>query len=431
IAYAGNRRGGAAAAFVHRADPPRADCRCGDQHDRRSRLRQGELCPHRRTGPPVQHRTDLLPLHEPGGADRGSGGSGLRPDLWLRRGADGASVGPADRPADLRRGQRGLRGRAPGGDGCVDRDLPARGCAVRSGRGARGHLAARADPPGGPGQRGVPRVRPHDHGGARPAVRRRVSAAARQPARPGPGCVRRRGHNRVRPGHPGISMNERWRRAAMTAVLGLVGPMVLYYALRALGLSVFGALLVGALLPVVGLVVGLLRGRRPDAVSGFWSILLLLALAVSLIGGDVRFLLARDALVTATVGSWFLISAWTSRPLALVLSRPLLEMMHRYPPGRWEQLWRDRPRFRAIWRRASVGFGIGTLADAAARVVMAYTLPVDLVPALSTALYLATSGVLLVAVNVYYARAGLWPMLFAPASEHPEPVGGSAEGRRP
>ena len=223
-------------------------------------------------------------------------------------------------------------------------------------------------------------------------------------------------------------MNERWRRAATTAVLGLVGPMVLYYALRALGLSVFGALLVGALLPVVGLVVGLLRGRRPDAVSGFWSILLLLALAVSLIGGDVRFLLARDALVTATVGSWFLISAWTSRPLALVLSRPLLEMMHRYPPGRWEQLWRDRPRFRVIWRRASVGFGIGTLADAVARVVMAYTLPVDLVPALSTALYLATSVVLLIGVNVYYVQAGLWSMFFTP-EDRPEPVVASEEGR--
>ena len=216
-------------------------------------------------------------------------------------------------------------------------------------------------------------------------------------------------------------MTERWRRAATTAVLGLVGPMVLYYALRAAGLSVFAALLVGALLPVVGLVVGLLRGRRPDAVSGFWSILLLLALGVSLVGGDVRFLLARDALVTATVGTWFLASAWTSRPLALVLSRPLLELMHRYPPGRWEQLWRDQPRFRTIWRRASVGFGIGTLADAAARVVMAYTLPVDLVPALSTALYLATSVVLLVAVNIYYARAGLWPMFFAPSAEHAEP----------
>jgi hypothetical protein len=224
-------------------------------------------------------------------------------------------------------------------------------------------------------------------------------------------------------------MTNRWRRAILNVVVGLVGPLVLYYGLRALGTSVFVALLIGALVPVVGVVVGLLRGRRPDAVSGFWSILLVLALAVSLIGGDVRFLLARDALVTATVGAWFLVSAGTSRPLALVLSRPLLELLHRFPEGRWDQLWRDQPRFRTIWRRASVGFGIGTVADAVARVLMAYTLPVDLVPALSTALYLVTSAGLLVAVNVYYAGAGLWPMLFAPAAEEPQQVAGSGEGR--
>jgi hypothetical protein len=52
---------------------------------------------------------------------------------------------------------------------------------------------------------------------------------------------------------------------------------------------------------------------------------------------------------------------------------------------------------------------------------MAYALPVDLVPALRTALYLATSVVLLVAVDIYYARAGLWPMLYAPPAEHAHP----------
>jgi drug/metabolite transporter (DMT)-like permease len=83
-------------------------------------------------------------------------------------------------------------------------------------------------------------------------------------------------------------MTRRWRRAAVSAVLGLAGPLVLYYALRALGLSVFTALLVGALVPVVGLVVDLLRGRRPDTVSSLWSVLLLLALGVSLIGGESR-----------------------------------------------------------------------------------------------------------------------------------------------
>jgi uncharacterized membrane protein (DUF485 family) len=48
---------------------------------------------------------------------------------------------------------------------------------------------------------------------------------------------------------------------------------------------------------------------------------------------------------------------------------------------------------------------------------MAYTLPVDSVPALGTALYVATAVVLIVITNVYYFRAGLYDRrsaLYAP-----------------
>lgn len=57
-----------------------------------------------------------------------------------------------------------------------------------------------------------------------------------------------------------------------------------------------------------------------------------------------------------------------------------------------------------MWRVSSVLWGIGTLADAALRVVLAYTLPVDEVPGLATALYAVTSAVLVV-TNVYYVAA--------------------------
>ena len=50
---------------------------------------------------------------------------------------------------------------------------------------------------------------------------------------------------------------------------------------------------------------------------------------------------------------------------------------------------------------------MSTLLDAAARVVMAYTLPPDMVPALGTLLYAATTVVLLVVVNVLYIASGV------------------------
>ena len=48
---------------------------------------------------------------------------------------------------------------------------------------------------------------------------------------------------------------------------------------------------------------------------------------------------------------------------------------------------------------------------------MAYTLPVDTVPALNTALYAVTSLVLIVITNVYYTAVGLYrpdSALYAP-----------------
>lgn len=61
------------------------------------------------------------------------------------------------------------------------------------------------------------------------------------------------------------------------------------------------------------------------------------------------------------------------------------------------------------------------------RVVIAYTLPSDAVPAVGTALYLATSALLIVVTNVYYAHAGLWTMLRpSPSAAATTGAGGSA-----
>jgi len=77
-------------------------------------------------------------------------------------------------------------------------------------------------------------------------------------------------------------------------------------------------------------------------------------------------------------------------------------------PGNWEELWDTSASWRRMWRWSSVMWGIGTLVDAAVRVVMAYTLRPDLVPALSLALFLATMVVLNVITTIYYVRCGVF-----------------------
>ena len=58
-------------------------------------------------------------------------------------------------------------------------------------------------------------------------------------------------------------------------------------------------------------------------------------------------------------------------------------------------------------------WGAGLLADAAIRVVMSYTLPVSVVPALSGAQWPVTFVVLQVVTTIYYHFAGLNAMLGA------------------
>ncbi|MHB8184550.1 MAG: hypothetical protein ACYDDU_00435 [Dermatophilaceae bacterium] len=48
------------------------------------------------------------------------------------------------------------------------------------------------------------------------------------------------------------------------------------------------------------------------------------------------------------------------------------------------------------------------LLDAAVRVAMAYALPVDSVPGLSGALWIATLVLLQIITNLYFLRSGLW-----------------------
>jgi intracellular septation protein A len=183
-------------------------------------------------------------------------------------------------------------------------------------------------------------------------------------------------------------------------------PLVVYYGLRRAGVGVYVALIAGSLLSASSAAVSLVRTRQLDGLAAYMTTMMLGSVGVSLLFGSTRFLLAKGALLTGVTGIWFIASAWTRRPLAYHLTRPLLEGRFRWPPA-WDELWERAPLFRRMWRVSSVLFGIGSLLDATLRVVMAYTLPPDRVPILSTGLYAATSLILIVVTNVYYILCGV------------------------
>jgi len=202
-----------------------------------------------------------------------------------------------------------------------------------------------------------------------------------------------------------LERRPRWLRFSLVA-LDFAGPVVLFYVLRAAGVSAYLALLAGAVASLVSAAVSLVRDRRVNGVAAFMTVMLLLSTAVSLIGGSPRFLLARESWLTGVAGLWFIASCWAApRPLAYTFARAVGEGRFGWPRD-WEGLWERAPRFRRMWCVASVAWGVGTLVDAVLRWVMSYSLPIYLVPMLTQVLLVATAVVLFIATNVYYVLSG-------------------------
>jgi hypothetical protein len=194
----------------------------------------------------------------------------------------------------------------------------------------------------------------------------------------------------------------------------LLAPTALLYVMLWRGSSLYVALLASASVSAVSALVSYRRGMGNQRFAPYMLAMTLAGFAIALVTGSDRFLLAKESVLTAMVGLWFFGSIWAERPLTYQFTRPMLEgRMSRVGPS-WELLWEREPGFRRSWRTSSLIWAIVLLIDAVLRVVMAYTLPVNAVPALQTGLMIATTLLMQVVTWVYYWKSGLWAMVQRP-----------------
>ncbi|MFG2865623.1 VC0807 family protein [Streptomyces sioyaensis] len=205
------------------------------------------------------------------------------------------------------------------------------------------------------------------------------------------------------------------RQFAVTLLCDVVLPVGLYYVLRSAGFSELVALLISAAAPALSTGYSIVKQRRVDSVGLFVIAILVLAGLGSLISGSPRLALARGGWFTGLIALWILGSLFTSRPFTYRALKTLL-------PGKSETLeglWHTDPQFRRIWRGLTVLWGCGLLVDAALRVIMAYTLSVDTVPALDGALYFVTYIVLQVITHIILHKTGVFQLLFPGRGRRP------------
>lgn len=131
-----------------------------------------------------------------------------------------------------------------------------------------------------------------------------------------------------------------------TLLVDVAAPLALFYGLHAAGVDDLTALVMGGAPPAIKTVVSVSRGCRVEPVALAVFVAMTVGTVASLITGDPRELLMRNALLSLPFGLWTLASLWLRRPLTFRVTQTLFP--HR--AALMEELWVADPRFRRAWR---------------------------------------------------------------------------------
>ena len=197
------------------------------------------------------------------------------------------------------------------------------------------------------------------------------------------------------------------RANVMTVVFEVIVPMVLFYGLRAAGVSQWWALMAGVLVAVPYVAWTVARNRRVDLIAVFTLSVLVLSVVLGLLSDDPRTLAIREGWTAALgglFGLWMLVTVVTGKPAQLALGRTIAEIKRGVEgAAAWAARWDTDARFRRGLRIDTAVWGAVLLASAVAHVVLVYTLPIDLISLVTTVEWFGSLA-LLITWHVWYIR---------------------------
>jgi intracellular septation protein A len=181
-------------------------------------------------------------------------------------------------------------------------------------------------------------------------------------------------------------------------------PYVTYLVLHGHGVSTVDSLVAGAVFPLAFIGYHFARQRRRD---GFGLIILATVLAgagLALLSGSSRLYLVKESFLTGAFGLVLLTSLFAKRPFMYYSGRKFATDGSPAAWAAWDSYWPKSPTFRRSNRVITAVWGLAFLAEAALRVLAAYTLSTSTVVALSAVLPLAVIGLLMVWTFAYARR---------------------------
>ena len=171
----------------------------------------------------------------------------------------------------------------------------------------------------------------------------------------------------------------------------VVVPLVVYLAARALGADALAALLGASMIVGGRIAFALGRDRRLDGAAPLVAVMLAASVAVAVTTGDARVLLANKSAHVAAAGIFLLISAAVGR-LVLFAVAKRVAARDAATVRRWNERFAESAAFRRTYVVMTIVWGAALLAEAAARVALVYSVPVDLAAVLSPLLLPGVAG---------------------------------------
>ncbi len=195
------------------------------------------------------------------------------------------------------------------------------------------------------------------------------------------------------------------RRSPMRSLAFDVGlPILAYYGLRAIGMGAYVALLGATIAAALRLLYVLWTARQFDRFAAFMVAVFASGFAMSFVTGDARFLLAKDSVPTAVSGAIFGVSWLVGRPFMLTVAQRF-GADSEAESREMDEMWTTSPGFRHVLGVMSAVWCFGLIGEAALRIPMIYLLPIDVMAAVSTAMWVVVFAALYGWTRWYGARS--------------------------
>ncbi len=197
------------------------------------------------------------------------------------------------------------------------------------------------------------------------------------------------GPARPAPAGPGVGVVAALRPLAVDVGV----PVGTYYLLHgALGVSLWLSLAASSVGPAVRAIAGLAAERKLNLLAMLMLAVNMAGIAVSFLTGDPRAMIAKDSIVSSVIAFAILASVALRRPLMSAGLKPFMTKGRPERTAAWDRLSATSARFRRLELVFSTIWGLALLAECAARLAGAYTLPVTTMVWLGTVFTLGAIG---------------------------------------